>query len=221
MNLLAIYLLTCFLVGSLPFGEIVSRIKAGKTLIKPGTRTTVSPSEMFDSLGIPLGVLICLADLFKGFLAAYPLAMALLGGDPYSHWGWISLGGSLTVLGHCNSPFLGFKGGRGLAPTFGVMATLLPVPAIIAFIIGSSLAFWGLSSKPGALSAAGAMPLFSILWVLFIKPQDLFYLYIVAFMSLWIFWEYREELKSYMGIKSRVALPPSPKLQEDDTSADG
>jgi glycerol-3-phosphate acyltransferase PlsY len=84
------------------------------------------------------------------------------------------------------------------------MATLLPIPAIFAFLIGLWLAFWGLSTKPGALSAAGAMPLLSIIWVLAIKPQDLYYLYIVAFMSLWTFWEHRDELKSYMGIKGKV-----------------
>ncbi|GAB4273386.1 MAG: hypothetical protein Kow0029_13030 [Candidatus Rifleibacteriota bacterium] len=200
MNLLANYLLCCFFIGSLPFGELVSRIKAGKSLIKPGTRTTLPPGEMFEVLGIPLGIIVCLLDLLKGFCAAYPLASYFLGPNPYQNWGWISLGSLLTVIGHCNSPFLAFKGGRGLGPTIGVMATLLPFPAILAFLLGAWLAFWGLSTEPGALAAAGAMPLLSIIWVLAIKPQDLNYLYIVAFMSLWTFWEYRATLKSYMGI---------------------
>jgi glycerol-3-phosphate acyltransferase PlsY len=204
MNLLLAYLLACFFIGSLPFGELFNRIKVGKSLIKAGTRTTIAPAAMFESLGIPLGVTVCMLDFCKGFLTAYPLAIYFLGQNPYQHWGWVSLGGLLTVIGHCNSPFLGFKGGRGLAPTFGVMATLLPIPAIFAFLIGLWLAFWGLSTKPGALSAAGAMPLLSIIWVLAIKPQDLYYLYIVAFMSLWTFWEHRDELKSYMGIKGKV-----------------
>jgi glycerol-3-phosphate acyltransferase PlsY len=197
-----IYLTTCFFIGSIPFGELLSRLKTGKSMIQPGSRTTVAPAQMFELLGIPLGILICLLDFFKGFLVSYPLAIYFLGETPYSSWGWISLGGLLTVIGHCNSIFLGFKGGRGLSPTFGVMATLLPIPAIFAFLLGLFLAFWGLSTKPGALSAAGAMPLLSIVWVLAIKPEELFYLYIVAFMSLWTFWEHRDELKSYMGIKS-------------------
>jgi glycerol-3-phosphate acyltransferase PlsY len=197
-----LYLLVSFLIGSLPFGEIASRLKTGKTLIKPGTRTTRPPKDMFAFLGIPLGLLVCILDIFKGFIVVFPLAQYFLGPDPYFNWGWISLAGLLCVIGHCNSIFLSFKGGRGLAPTFGVMVTLLPGPATLAFFLGFFLAFWGLSSKPGALSAAGAMPLLSIIWVVKIKPEDLFYLYIVAFMSLWTFWEHRDELKNYLGLNS-------------------
>ncbi len=204
MQTVLIYLCAAYFIGSLPFGEILSRLKTGKSLILEGTRTTVAPAKMFELLGIATGTLICLLDFFKGFLVAYPLAALTFGENPYVNWGWISLASLLTLIGHCNSVFLGFKGGRGLSPTVGVMASLLPIPAAIAFCLGLFLAFWGLSTKPGALSAAGAMPLLSIIWVLVVKPQDLFYLYIVAFMSLWTFWEYRDELKSYMGIKSQT-----------------
>jgi glycerol-3-phosphate acyltransferase PlsY len=218
MNSIIAYLLASFLIGALPFGELASRLKTGKSLIKEGTRTTLPPSEVFSLLGIPTGLIICLLDFTKGFLCSYPLAVFFLSPEPYHHWGWISLASLLCVIGHCNSPFLGFKGGRGLAPTSGIMATLLPIPAVLSLLLGFFLAFWGLSSKPGALSAAGAMPLLSIIWVLKIKPQDLFYLYIVAFMALWTFWEHRDELKSYMGIKTHSPEPAPQK--EAKTSAE-
>ncbi len=206
------YLIACFIIGSLPIGEVLARLKTGKSLILPGSRTTRPPGEMFDTLGITTGIVVCLLDGLKGFVAVYPLALYFLGNDPYSQWWAISLGGFLTVFGHCNSVFLGFRGGRGLSPTFGVMMTLLPLPAIIASLLGLWLAFWGLSSKPGALSAAGAMPLLSIGWVTFIKPADIDYLYVVATMSIWTMWEHRDELLSYMGIKPKNIVPaPAPK----------
>lgn len=218
MNQKLIYLFGCFIIGSLPLGEILSRIKTGKSLILEGGRTTVEPAKMFELLGIPAGIIVCLLDFLKGFVTSFPLAVWLLGPEPYHNWDVISFGGLLTVIGHCNSPFLNFKGGRGLAPTFGVMATLLPIPAICAFLIGLCLSFWGLSTKPGALSAAGAMPLFAIMWVLLIKPQELFYLYIVAFMSLWIFWEHRDELKNYLGIKALTSHELQIKETESSTT---
>lgn len=202
MSNLFLYLLASFLIGSLPFGEILARIKTGQSVIQSGSRNTKTPGEVFAILGIPTTIAVCLLDSLKGFLCVYPLAIYLLGPDPYNQWWIISLGGLLTVIGHCNSPLLGFKGGRGLAPTFGVMVTLLPVPALLSFSLGLWLAFWGLSSKPGALSAAGAMPILSIAWVMILHPENLDYLYVVAFMSLWTMWEHREELKSYMGIKA-------------------
>lgn len=203
MTILIQYFVACFLIGSLPFGEIVARLKTGKSLIVPGSRDTRPPGEVFEILGIPTGIIVCILDALKGFVAVYPVTVQLIGPEAYSQWWVVGLGSVLTVIGHCNSPFLGFKGGRGLAPTFGVMVTLLYVPALLSLFLGLSLAFWGLSSKPGALSAAGAMPLLSICWVFLIRPQDLDYLYIVAFMSTWTMWEHRSELKNYLGIKNQ------------------
>ncbi len=201
-----LYFLASFFIGSLPLGEILARIKSGKSILQPGSRNTLAPGEIFEIMGIPTGIAVCLLDGLKGFLTVYPVALYFLGPDPYSQWWVISLGGLLTVIGHCHSPFLGFKGGRGLAPTFGVMVTLLPVPAIFSLFLGLFLAFWGLSSKPGALSAAGAMPLLSILWVMLLHQESLDYLYVVAFMSLWTMWNHRDELKNYMGMKTLPTL---------------
>lgn len=209
MSNLLLYFLASFIIGGLPLGETLARIKAGKSILEPGSRNTRAPGEIFEILGIPTGIAVCLLDGLKGFLSAYPVAVYFLGPDPYSQWWAISLGGLLTVIGHCHSPFLGFKGGRGLAPTFGVMVTLLPVPAFFSLILGLFLAFWGLSSKPGALSAAGAMPLLSILWVMLLHPENLDYLYVVAFMSLWTMWNHRDELKNYMGMKTVTTFEPS------------
>jgi len=210
------YFLLCFLIGSLPLGELTARLKSGRSLIQPGTRNMLPPGAFFEILGIPVAVTVCFLDAIKGFITVYPMAIWLIGPDPYSTWWVISLGGLLTVVGHCNSPFLGFKGGRGLAPVFGVMVTLLPVPALISLFLGLWLAFWGLSSKPGALSAAGAMPLLSIAWVVFIRPDNLDYLYVVAFMALWTMWEHREELKNYLGMKS--IIEPDSELPDKDST---
>jgi len=210
MNSLILYLLCSYLIGSLPIGELVARLKTGNSLIQPGSRNTRPPGEMFATLGIFTGILVCLIDGLKGFLTVYPLAIYFLGENPYQNWLAVSLAGFLTVFGHCNSLFLGFRGGRGLAPTFGVMITLLPIPALLASLLGFWLAFWGTSSKPGALSAAGAMPILSIAWVMLIRPDELDYLYVVATMAIWTMWEHRDELLSYMGIRSKnfAAAPP-------------
>lgn len=195
-----VYLSVCFVIGSLPVGELIARFKTGKTVLQPGTRSTKSPGETFEILGSGSWVAINIIDALKGFAAVSPVATFVLGATPYQQWWLISLGGFVTVIGHCNSPFLGLKGGRGLSPTFGVMVTLLPYPALVASFIGFFLAFWGLSSKPGALSAAAVMPFLSIFWVLLIKPEDLYFLYIVACMSIWTIWEHRSELKKYLGM---------------------
>lgn len=205
MQYYLVYFALCLLIGSLPVGEIVARLFKGKSLIQKGTRSTLPPSEVFELLGATACMIVNIIDGLKGFVAVYPLATYFIGPEPYRMWWVVTFGGLLTVIGHCNSFILGFKGGRGLMPTFGVMVTLLPYPAILASLLGFFLGFWGLSTKPGALSAAGAMPLLSIAWVLLLKPEDLYYLYIVAFMSLWTIWEHRSEFKNYLGLSASTS----------------
>ena len=46
MQHLLYYFAACFLIGSLPIGEAVARLKTGKTLLLPGSRNTRPPGEM-------------------------------------------------------------------------------------------------------------------------------------------------------------------------------
>lgn len=208
-----LYFFCAYLVGSFPTGTIASRLKGGESVIIPGERTTKSVGDVFNILGMKLGLLVTAIDVLKGWIVVFPLISLIIGPDGHFSWWIVSLGGLLVVIGHCNSAFLGFKGGRGLATTFGVLITILPVPALISCLIWASLSFWGLSTKPGALSAAGAMPVISVPWVWWFQRERLFYLFVVAFLSLWTLWEHRESLMSYMGITAPPpnSLPPEQK----------
>lgn len=201
MSQYLLYFLAAYLVGSIPTGSIFARIKGEKSILVPNTRSIIRPGEIFEILGIPLGLLAMLVDIFKGFFAVSLLKNLIINPQTANGWWIISIGAALVVIGHCNSALLGFKGGRGLAPTFGSLLFIFPIPAIISGLLGFFLGFWGLSIKPGALSAAGLMPIASIIWVLSFHYEQLYFLYIVAFLSLWTMWEHKDELKSYMGIK--------------------
>lgn len=195
---LLLYFLTAYMVGALPAGYVAARIKCGVDIFKPGEKQTVRIGDVFKILGIPLGLLVTLFDFLKGVLVAGPLVTSFLG--EYScDWRWVSIGSVLVVIGHVNSAFLGFRGGRGLATIFGVMFVLLPVPAAISCLLWAVLSFWGLSTQPGALSTACAMPLISALWVYFISIERAHYLYVAVFLSLLTLWEHRKRLIGYLG----------------------
>ena len=112
------------------------------------------------------------------------------------------------MVGHCNSAYLGLRGGRGLATIFGILFFLLPIPAVLTCLVWACLSFWGLSTKPGALSAAGALPLFTIAWT-FHRPEHTYYLYLVAFFSMWTMWEHRDSLNDYMNQAKAAKTPPA------------
>lgn len=204
MNPFLGYCLSAALVGSLPTGAVFARLR-GQSLFSPGKRQAVSIGETFRILGRPLGLLVTLIDFGKGLFVVWPL-MNLIFPAPAPHpWWLVSLGGILAVISHCNSPWLGFRGGRGLATSFGVLVYVLPAPTLLALVVWSCLSFWGLSTRPGALSAAGALPLLTILWVVTLDRTRMNYLFLVAFLSLWTLWEQRISLLGYLG---RPSAPP-------------
>ncbi len=205
-----IYLFLAYMVGSIPFGVLAAKILGKGPIFEPGERNPKHAGDVFKILGNKLGVIVTILDFGKGLFVVWPLITILLGEPGHITWWVVSLGGLFVVIGHCNSAVLGFRGGRGLATSFGVLFPILPFPAIGACLVWAALSFWGLSTRPGALSAAGAMPFFSIPYCLY-YPEKLFYLYAVAFLSLWTMWEHRATLAKYLGMA---------KIQRSNTAPD-
>ncbi|MBF0501563.1 MAG: glycerol-3-phosphate acyltransferase [Candidatus Riflebacteria bacterium] len=204
-----LYFIAAYTVGAIPTGYLAARLTGRPSIFLPGERTPCYAGDVYKILGMPLGIFVTFLDVLKGCVVVWPLVDLMMGPGNLLPWWVVAFGGLLVVIGHSHSLFLGFRGGRGLATSFGVLFCLLPVPTLLSCFIWAALSFWGLSTRPGALSSAGAMPLFSIPWVWWVQPERVNYLFVVAFLSLWTLYEYRESLMSYMGLRS-VAPPPPP-----------
>lgn len=196
---LAYYIAALFL-GSVPTGYIAAHILGRESIFPPGERSPKNSGEVFRILGRGVGLFVTFLDFMKGFISVSLLVYFFLGKEGYLDWRVISLGASAVVLGHVFSFWLGFRGGKGFSTSYGVLVFLFPVPAICAGLVWGCLAFWGLSTRPGTLSAAAAMPLFTVLWVLIFDYERLFYLYLVAFLSILVIFEYRAALIRYLGL---------------------
>jgi len=140
-----IFILICLLplgyvLGSIPFGLIVGKANG----IDP--RTAGSKNIGATNLGRLLGkkffFIVFTLDLLKGFI---PVAIAsaivhqisILDRDWHLFLAWLSVGAA-AVLGHMFSLFLGFKGGKGVATSAGVMLGLFPYftwPGIIGTVV--------------------------------------------------------------------------------------
>jgi len=126
--------LCAYILSSVPFGYILAKIFA-KVDIKAqgsgniGATNVIRVVKLQDpSLAKKLGIATFALDALKGVLILL-IAMAL---DSTQSVLWtIAL---LSVLGHCFSIFLSFEGGKGVATGFGVLATMMPLPAIIAIL---------------------------------------------------------------------------------------
>ena len=108
-----------YLLGGLPFGYLLTRL-AGRGDIREMGSGNPGATNVLREVGTGWGTAVLLLDAAKGAGAVY-LAVAL-GAGP-----WIRLGAGLAaVLGHSFSPFLRFRGGKGVATGGGVFLSLAP-----------------------------------------------------------------------------------------------
>lgn len=118
-----------YLLGSIPSGMIVARIYRDVDLTRTGSRRT-GATNVLRTLGPGAAGIVFVGDALKGALAA-GVGFGLAGGNP---WGG-ALGALSAVLGHTYSPFIGFKGGRGVVT--GLAATLVADPQAIGLAVGA------------------------------------------------------------------------------------
>jgi len=123
-------LVASYLLGGIPTGYIIGRIK-GIDIRKFGSGNP-GTANVYRTLGKGPGIMTFTVDFLKGFLPAY-LAIRFFYIEA-GHW-WIPVAaGGLAIAGHIWTPFLGFKGGKGVATAAGVFMALLPLPTAGAFV---------------------------------------------------------------------------------------
>ena len=141
---IGIFALLGYLLGSVNFAVLVAT-KHGVDILKEGSGNP-GATNVKRVLGKGPGNLVFALDAVKGFVGAglptlvgYVIAALsiplVIDGGAFIH-GIAGLVG--TLLGHCFSCFLKFKGGKGVASTIGGLLVLLPVPILIGAIL------WGL-----------------------------------------------------------------------------
>ena len=127
---LGISALVGYLLGSVNFAVLVAK-RHGIDILKEGSGNP-GATNVKRLLGKGPGNLVFALDALKGAAGTYLpflLADAVSPGAPRFEVLVAGLAG--TLLGHCFSCFLGFKGGKGVASTIGGLLVLLPFPIVI------------------------------------------------------------------------------------------
>jgi glycerol-3-phosphate acyltransferase PlsY len=144
--------LGAFLLGSIPTGYLVARAK-GVDIRQHGSGN-IGATNVFRTLGKPLGVFVFMVDALKGFAVVW--LAGRFGGA--SDWAGI-IAAVAVIAGHNYTPWLGFKGGKGIATSAGVLLALMPWAvlciAIVWFVVFKVSRYVSLAS----ISAATALPL--------------------------------------------------------------
>ena len=161
-----IVFISAWILGSIPFSVIVGKLFFSTDVRKQGSGNPGATNTL-RVLGTRAGIAVLILDILKGFLA-------VLLAKYFSQWPDVTLSdrmtlaGVLAIAGHCFSPFLGFKGGKGVATSFGVIIALEPW-FVLAVIPVFSITL--LLSKYVSLSSILALFTFTILTLLLREGQ--------------------------------------------------
>lgn len=149
--LVIIFSALAFVLGSVPVGQIIARIK-GIDLRKVGSGN-IGATNALRAMGKTPALLTLLGDLIKGAVAV-AAAGHFLAGDP----AMVGIVGLSVIAGHIFSIFLGFKGGKGVATGFGVILVYSPKVALIALLVWLAVTFITRYSSLGAIVAVSLLP---------------------------------------------------------------
>src|SRR6266511_870148 len=127
-------LISAYLVGSFPFGLYLTKWVKGIDVREAGSGN-IGATNVYRVAGRTLGLTVFALDVLKGFWP--PVAMQALG---MNSW-WQVVAGLAAIIGHNCSPFLGFKGGKGIAASLGALLGVAPKVGVASALLWSGLAF--------------------------------------------------------------------------------
>jgi len=189
--ILALAALIGYLLGSIPFGLILTRMAGLGDVRKIGSGN-IGATNVLRTGNKKLAAATLLLDALKG-TAAVLVAHAL--------WGYEAslVAGFFAFLGHLFPVWLGFKGGKGVAVYIGVLLGAAPLMMLAFALIWLATAFITRYSSLSALLAMLIIPV--ALWVLGPEKTAL----LVTLLSVISWWKHRENIARLLaGTESRI-----------------
>jgi glycerol-3-phosphate acyltransferase PlsY len=161
----ALLLAAAYIAGSLPIGLLVAKLWKGIDVREHGSGN-IGATNVFRVVGPIAGSIVFALDVLKGLWP--PLAMHAGGFGSE----WRVAAGMAAILGHNFSPFLGFKGGKGIAASLGVLFGVSPKVGAAAFALWIAVVLATRYVSLGSILAAASLAPFMLLfypgqWTLF------------------------------------------------------
>lgn len=128
MTTIAIWLLAAYLIGGIPFGFLIGKAR-GVDVRTVGSKN-IGATNVFRTVGKKWGFLALFFDMMKGFAPTY--LATRYAADP----SWLPLAVGVTcAVGHMLTPYMKFKGGKGVATGAGMLFGLAPALMGVTFLV--------------------------------------------------------------------------------------
>lgn len=205
-----------YLIGSIPSGILVSKLFKGIDLRDHGSKN-IGTSNAIRVLGVKLGILVFLLDALKG---ALPILLAMLlthlvnDFSPYfelfgQSFNYTILFGVAAIIGHTFPIYIGFKGGKAVAASCGIVLVLTPIPGILCII--AYIVVVAISKYASLGSTIAALVVFFVTLIQLLVEgklvEELFMFIIYTFLILFIFYRHKDNYKRlFNGTENKMTF---------------
>lgn len=175
-----------YLIGSVPFGYVVGKVFFHKDLLQLGSGS-IGTTNTLRNLGWIAGISVLCLDVLKGVFGA---SMAMLWGPIPTNMPWLYFAvGIGAILGHTYSVWIGFKGGKAVATSVGVLLVYNLQMAGLAF------SAFGIALFLTSMVSVGSMVGFITVTIASFMTQD-WYLFVVALaLTIFVIYRHRTNIK--------------------------
>jgi glycerol-3-phosphate acyltransferase PlsY len=172
-----------YLVGSIPFGLILSKIFAKRDIRSAGSGN-IGATNVMRVLGKKLGVLTLMFDILKG-------ALFVILAEVVTHSEiWASLAGLAAFLGHLYPIYLKFRGGKGVATSVGIFLFLAPYALLVDIVIFLLVVYQTRYVSLGSIIAAALLPV-----ILLVFSSSYVYVILAVIMGGFIILRHRDNIQ--------------------------
>jgi acyl phosphate:glycerol-3-phosphate acyltransferase len=192
-----------FLFGSIPTGYLLVRIFRKQDIRSIGSGN-IGATNVLRAGGKGLGAATFILDVLKGCSAVWLgtwMASVMLPAMP--HRDAQALAALSAVLGHMYTPWLGFKGGKGVATGFGVFLVAAPLAALAAILVFALILAVTRFVSLGSIAGAACFPVFA--WLLTPGDKPAFFIAAQCAVALLIIVKHHQNIgRLFTGTESRI-----------------
>ena len=185
--------LCAYLLGAIPFGFLLARA-AGVDIRTVGSGN-IGATNVYRSVSKKLGLLTFLLDFLKGVVASTLIAgisLRLFAGQEQIAGSLALFCGVMAVVGHSWTCFLGFKGGKGVATSAGMLVGVAWLAFVIAFAVWLVVL---LTVKYMSIaSSCGAVALLAAAWLL-PQPSSPLICGVLSVLAILVIWRHKSNFK--------------------------
>ncbi len=193
-----------YLIGGIPFGFLIGKMR-GVDIRTVGSKN-IGATNVFRSVGKKWGFIAFACDVLKGLIPVL-IARHFAGSDAaWTHLALVT--GLACVIGHMLTPYMRFKGGKGVATGFGMLIGL--VPALVGVAFALFIVVFALSHYISLGSCSAAAFLAIMIWLPYLGssgtaniPQAV----LVTFISLFVIFKHRANIgRLIKGTENKIYI---------------